>query len=104
VHRDDEQRLIAGVPEAVRRLLRHHEHLVGVQIDDVVAGRPAAVAFEEENVSEYGCTWRSTPLPGGVRTTKTEMPTPARGRPSKSAAVGLNLMSSSSKTSIVRER
>ena len=55
-------------------------------------------------VSEYGCTWMSTPFPGGVRTTKTETPIPARGSPSNSAAVGLNFMSSRLKTSIATER
>ena len=40
--------MVAGVPEAVWRLGRHHEHLIRMQVDDVAAGRPAALAFEQD--------------------------------------------------------
>jgi hypothetical protein len=61
-------------------------------------------ALEEDERLEYGCAWSSTPLPGGVRTTKTEIPTPACGSPSNSEAVGLNFISPRSKTFIQAER
>ena len=104
VNRDDEERIVAGVPKAMRRLRRDDEHLVRVQLDDTFAGRPASAPFEEDEGLRVGMHVEIHPLPGGVRTTKTEMPTPARGRPSHSEAVGLNFISSRSKTSIRLER
>ena len=54
--------------------------------------RPA----RSRKVSAYGWTWSSTARPGGVRVTKIEMSTPARGKPSKRKAVGPRARSESS--------
>ena len=43
------------------------QDLIRAQLHDGVAGRPAPLPSRTMNVSEYGCTWRSTALPGGVR-------------------------------------
>src|SRR5581483_5255297 len=100
VHRHDEERLVTRVAEAVRRLGRHHQDVLGAQLDHLVARvqRPSPASIT--NVSEYGCVCRSTPPPGGVRTMNIETPRPARLAPSKRKAVSLPLNRSSSKPNV----
>jgi hypothetical protein len=51
---DDEQRPSARVPEPVRRLRRHDEHLIRLQVDDVVTRGPAAGSLEEHERLRVG--------------------------------------------------
>jgi hypothetical protein len=40
--------MFARVPEAVRRLRRHDEHLIRVQLHGLITGGPGAATFEED--------------------------------------------------------
>ena len=62
VDRDDEERIVAGVPKAMRRLRRDDEHLVRVQVDDTVAGGPASASFEEDEGFRVGMHVEIHPL------------------------------------------
>jgi hypothetical protein len=48
VHRDDEQRHVADVAEAVRGVGRHDDHLLALELDHLVAARPAPAALEQQ--------------------------------------------------------
>ena len=62
VDRDDEERIVAGVPKAMRRLRRNDEHLIRTQFDDVVTGRPAPAPFEEDEGLRVGMHVEIHPL------------------------------------------
>src|SRR5579862_3891053 len=101
---DDEQRRLARVPEAVRHLRRDDQHLVLLQLDHLVAGGPGPVPFQQHEGLRIRMDMQVDAFPGGVRTTNMEMPMPARGPPSKSHAVGLNVMSARSRTMALMSR
>ena len=54
VNLDHEERNVAGVAEAVRRLGRHHQQLLRHELDDGLAGRPAAAALEQQEGLRVG--------------------------------------------------
>ena len=92
--------MFARVPEAVRRVRRHDEHLIRVQLHDLITGCPSAGTFEED---ERLRVWMHMELHRRARRRPDDedrIPTPARGSPSNSDAVGLNFSSSRLKTVI----